>query len=102
MRYFTAPSFVPADKLWLAEEPTEPSIDSVEIMRAIDRMSARWRELVHEYGFVRVQAMWEGGGDPDMAEMSLEMLRTQRQEAWLATDYMGDIMRRAKMRATLR
>jgi hypothetical protein len=58
------------------------------VMRRIDRMPKKMRALVHEYGYVIVNAMIDDGyNDPTALEDLLVTWRSRRQEAWLLTDY---------------
>jgi hypothetical protein len=66
-------------------------------MAAIDAMPARWRELVHEYGFVPVWGHYEQGDEPDAAEMTLFMMRERRQ-----LDYDRPVMKGQIRRPQLR
>jgi hypothetical protein len=63
-------------------------IDSDVVMRRIDRMPKKMRALVHEYGYVIVNAMIDDGyNDPTELADLLTTWRSRRQEAWLLTDY---------------
>ena len=48
-------------------------------MAAIDAMPLRWRELVHEYGFVPVWGHYDQGDDVDSAELTLFTMRERKQ-----------------------
>ena len=58
-------------------------------MPVIDRMPAAWRELVHEYGFVIVDAMRDSMGDANIesARVALRNRHENRQEELLARDW---------------
>lgn len=64
-----------------------PNYDSLAIMSEIDHMPAKWRALVHEFGFVIVRALRQGGLSADDAEFELLMLRDRKQREWLSTNY---------------
>ena len=62
----------------------QPSTDSARIMKAVDRMSAPMRALVHEYGFRIVHEMRaEGYTNAKALRLILEQWRRRRQEEWL-------------------
>lgn len=65
----------------------QPNHDSALLMSEIDRMPAKWRALVHEYGFVIVRALRQGGLAVEDAEFELMNLRDRKQREWLATNY---------------
>jgi hypothetical protein len=63
-------------------------IDSDVVMRRIDRMPKKMRALVHEYGYVIVNAMIDDGyNDPTELADLLTTWRSRRQEQWLETNY---------------
>ncbi len=65
----------------LPELSNEPSPDSWEVMRIIDSMPPQWRELVREYGFAVVYAIYEENSfSADDAWMALEARRTNKQQ----------------------
>lgn len=82
----------------VSNEPDEPpNLDSIEIMQTIDGMSPRWRALVHYYGFVVVNAMYDDGhGDLMASWAALEARKAYRQAEWLATDYIPKRTNRGK------
>lgn len=55
----------------------DPRPSSLEIMSAIDALPSAWRELVHEYGFVKVAALIDDGMED--AGMAWATLSYQRQ-----------------------
>ena len=63
-----------------------PNFDSIEIMRAVDKLPKGWRKLVHEYGFTAVLACREDGLNLQDADDQLWMGRSARQAQWLTTD----------------
>jgi hypothetical protein len=59
-------------------------------MRAVDKLSPPFRDLVHEFGLVIVAGMINDGyDDPAELRRALETWRERRQQEWLATDYIG-------------
>lgn len=62
-----------------------------DFMDRIDRMGPKVRALVHEYGYVIVDNMLSEGGFGERNAGDLEFLlrrwRDQRQDQWLATNY---------------
>jgi hypothetical protein len=57
-------------------------------MRAVDRLSPAFRDLVHEFGLVIVAGMINDGyDDPVELRRALETWRDRRQSEWLMTDY---------------
>jgi hypothetical protein len=57
-------------------------------MRAVDKLSPAFRDLVHEFGLVIVAGMINDGYDnPAELRLVLETWRERRQSEWLMTDY---------------
>lgn len=63
-------------------------MSAYEHMASIDGLPREWRELVYEYGFTIVAAMYDAGGGIDAVRNDLETWRHRRQEQWLRTDYL--------------
>lgn len=72
-----------------SNETEPPNPNSVAIMRQIDRMGKKWRELVHVYGFVIVDAMIDSLGKQNYESIcvALEQRRETLQRQWLNTDF---------------
>jgi hypothetical protein len=82
-----------ADERWLELVEALPDGNSTNVMRAIDRMPAKLRALVYEFGLVPVaHFLGEGYGD---LRPQLEAYRRQKQREWLATDYYATQRRKA-------
>lgn len=58
--------------------------DSIEVMRAIDRMPPSWRALAHEYGATIVTRMHaDNPRGVEAARADLEQWRARMQQVWL-------------------
>ena len=63
-----------------------------------ERVSADWRVLMHEYGFVIVAKMLDSGyRNAAAAREELEIWREREQERWLRTDFVGQSTKTAIM-----
>ena len=61
--------------------------NSAEIMLFVDSLPKKWRQLVYEYGFKNVMALYESGMKIKDADDALWMGRSAAQAKWLATNY---------------
>ena len=68
-------------------------------MRTMDeRVTADWRALMHEFGFVIVAKMLDSGyRNAAAAREELEIWREREQERWLRTDFVGQSTKTAIM-----
>ena len=58
--------------------------DAVANMEAVDKLPAKWRALVLEFGLAPVVALWnDGARNAANAQRDLETWRERRQEQWL-------------------
>jgi hypothetical protein len=64
-----------------------PDPASQIIMRDVDRLPPKWRELVYEYGYTVVTTLRAAGLSLADADDALWMRRSAKQAEWLATDY---------------
>lgn len=60
---------------------------AVLVMRDIDRLPRRWRELVYEYGWSLVCAARESGMSFDEAFAYVVSMHERRQNEWLSTNF---------------
>ena len=72
-------------------------------MAVIDAMAPDMRALVHEFGFKIVSAMIDDGyTDAKSLRPLLKSWLARRQQEWLATDYVAQIVRPHVTRAVFR
>jgi hypothetical protein len=64
-----------------------PDANSAEIMLFVDSLPKKWRQLVHEYGFKNVMALYQAGMKLKDADDALWMMRSAAQAKWLSTNY---------------
>lgn len=74
----------------LLDEP--PSPNSIAVMEEVDQLPPDWRALVYEFGIKIVSDVRPEARSIEEAREMLNYWRTQRQQQWLATNYVSRSM----------